>query len=308
MGASQHLGGSSGGGGDMITKVLGKIMGGLFKSSGQQGRTRDLEFDGDNDDVLGGFDDSNAVQKVVAEHYYRHVYRKNMDLRQATPQTLGGAAAIKALRSEERMVHQLRYSELAMPPDLHHDQMVMGLAMSEAADLLERKSELGPLHPDDNLENIGQIALATIIKIKIDEDNAHSGYDARAQSTGMPAHRSRSRRHDGHHQSSAGNGHSHARHNYDRNPPQDPYAHYSSGSGSHRQSTSNSGHRQSTSNNGHRQNTGNGHRQNTTSDNRQRSVNTSGHHRTAAANSIERRKTVSATNVRHTRKPDPYAH
>ncbi|KAJ2343613.1 hypothetical protein GGF43_005656, partial [Coemansia sp. RSA 2618] len=200
--------GQGGGSGDMVTKVLGKIMGGLFKGSGS--RTRDLEFDGADDDVLSGFDDSSAVQRVVAEHYYRHVYHKNMDLRQTTPQTLGGAAAIKALRSERRMVQQLRHSDLAIPHDLHHDQMVMGLALSEAGELLERKAALGPLRPEDNMEAIGGIALATIIKIKIDEENGE--YDARAQSTGAPAHRSssrRNRRYDYDHDQS------HRRHDYE---------------------------------------------------------------------------------------------
>ncbi|KAJ1740581.1 hypothetical protein LPJ78_004320 [Coemansia sp. RSA 989] len=273
-------GGGGGGGGDIATKMLGKIMGSLFKGNKKQGRTRDLEFDA-NDDVLSNFDDSEAVQKVVAEHYYRHVYHKNMDLRQASAQTLGGAAAIKALRSERRMIHQLRHSDLMVPPDLHHDQMVMGLALSEVSDLLERKSQLGPLNPEDNMEHVGQIALATIIKIKIDEENNYNEYDARAQSTGAAAYHSSSRRHH-HHQGGSGrhDGHGHQRYDsrhrssqsmrkskydYDHSIPQDPYVR------SH-----------------------------------QRSGGNSKHHNSIPGNSSDRRRTKSTTNVRS--KPDPYAH
>ncbi|KAJ2824403.1 hypothetical protein GGI24_003416, partial [Coemansia furcata] len=100
-----HNGGNSGSG-DMVTKVLGKIMGSLFGGGGGGGGnnmrpgmgTRDLNG-GDADDMLGGFDSSSAVQKSVAEHHYRHIYRKQPDLRHASAQALGGAAAIKALRS-----------------------------------------------------------------------------------------------------------------------------------------------------------------------------------------------------------------
>ncbi|KAJ2057348.1 hypothetical protein GGI17_005689 [Coemansia sp. S146] len=166
--------GGNSGSSDMVTKVLGKIMGSLFGGGGGNTRpgmgTRDLNGETD-DDMLGGFDSSSAVQKTVAEHHYRHIYRKQPNLRHASAQALGGAAAIKVLRSESQMGQQLRDSGLPLPADLTHDQMMMGLMLSEVGDLLERKAEVTPLERDDTLENIGKIALATLIKIKMDEDD-----------------------------------------------------------------------------------------------------------------------------------------
>ncbi|KAJ1771407.1 hypothetical protein IW140_003244 [Coemansia sp. RSA 1813] len=172
-----QFGGTSGGGGDPISKMMGKIMGGLFKGkkppgSGGGYSTRDLESSDNN--ILKQFDDSWAVQKFVAEHYYRHVYRKNMDLRNASAKTLGGAAAIRALREEARMSVMLTPDDPSVPKDLPYDQIVMGMALSEVNDLLDRKAEAGPLHPEETLEFVGKIALATIIKIKMDEEQGAS--------------------------------------------------------------------------------------------------------------------------------------
>ncbi|KAJ2720289.1 hypothetical protein GGI07_004696 [Coemansia sp. Benny D115] len=163
-------GGHGGGGGDMITKVLGKIMGSLFKggSGGGMG-TRDLESHQPTD-ILSTFDPSAAVQKVVAEHYYRHVYRKNMDLLQANAQTLGGAAAIRVLRREADLEAEFYTGQQSMPEEMTLDQMIMGCVLYEVEDLLARKAERGPLQPEETLENVGKIALATVIKIKMDED------------------------------------------------------------------------------------------------------------------------------------------
>ncbi|KAJ2693419.1 hypothetical protein H4218_006050 [Coemansia sp. IMI 209128] len=165
--------GPSGGSGDMVTNVLGKIMSSVFggggKNSGRPGmNTRDLN--GETDDMLGGFDSSSAIQKTVAEHHYRHIYRKHPNLRHASAQSMGGAAAIQVLRSESGMGQQLRDSGVSLPSDLTHDQMMMGLMLSEVGDLLERKAEVSRLEFDETLENVGKIALATIIKIKMDED------------------------------------------------------------------------------------------------------------------------------------------
>ncbi|KAJ2079738.1 hypothetical protein H4R24_003580 [Coemansia sp. RSA 988] len=182
---SGQMGGNNG---DMVSNVLGKIMSGLFKGN-QAGRTRDLESSGHgdyDDDILSGFDDGSAVQKVVAEHYYRSIYRKNMNMQQATAQTMGGAAAIKALRSEEQMWQQLEHS-MFLPPDLRKDQIIMGLALSEAEDLLERKAQCCQLRPEDTLENVGKIALATIIKLNMDEEAMNSRHSS--SSTGTPARR-----------------------------------------------------------------------------------------------------------------------
>ncbi|KAJ2795980.1 hypothetical protein H4R20_005693 [Coemansia guatemalensis] len=226
-----QMGGNNG---DMVNNVLGKIMSGLFKGN-QAGRTRDLESSGQgdyDDDILSGFDDASAVQKVVAEHYYRSIYRKNMNMQQANAQTMGGAAAIKALRSEEHMSQQLENS-MFVPPDLRQDQMVMGLALSEVEDLLERKAQCCALRPEDNMENVGKIALATIIKLKMDEEAMDNRRDHSSRSTGTPARR----RKEGSHRESSRHGsrykskdhYSHHadgthRNNYE-SPSHDPYSH-----------------------------------------------------------------------------------
>ncbi|KAJ2006535.1 hypothetical protein GGI04_001846 [Coemansia thaxteri] len=175
---SNHNGGGGGGSGDMVTKVLGKIMGSLFGAKGGGGPmmgTRDISGSGGattTHDDWDGFDSSDAVQKTVAEHYYRHIYRKRMDMRQATAQTLGGAAAIKVLRHESKMEQDIYGSGMPLPTDLQHDQVMMGLVLSEVGDLLELKAQAAPLHRDETLENVGRIAIATLVKIKIDESRA----------------------------------------------------------------------------------------------------------------------------------------
>ncbi|KAJ2771103.1 hypothetical protein IWQ56_001912 [Coemansia nantahalensis] len=189
----------------MLSGIVDKIMHGLFPGNGPM-RTRDVDAgsrgassnsssSGDlSQDVMSRFDDSVAVQKVVAEHYYRHVYQRNLDLRQATAQTMGGAAAIKTLRDQERMARELRQSKMFMPPDLRQDQEMLGLALWEVQDLLSRKAALAPLHPEDTMENIGRIALATIIRIRLDEDDALGPHSRRTQSTVSMPHHSRRRR------------------------------------------------------------------------------------------------------------------
>ncbi|KAJ2327710.1 hypothetical protein GGI00_004388, partial [Coemansia sp. RSA 2681] len=173
--------GPNGGSGDMVSNALGKIVSGLFGGGGNKNnkrpgmRTRDINGDSDAYDdsdggLMGGFDSSSAVQKTVAEHHYRHIYRKQPNLRHATSQALGGAAAIKVLRSESHTSQQLYDSGLPLPADLTHDQMMMGFILSEVGDLLERKAEVAQLEHDETLENVGKIALATLIKIKMDED------------------------------------------------------------------------------------------------------------------------------------------
>ncbi|KAI8320339.1 hypothetical protein GQ54DRAFT_312760 [Martensiomyces pterosporus] len=161
---------------DTTTNVLNKIMGGLFK---KVGGTRDLNQQGqggatndDDDDDLGEFDDSFAVQRHAAEHHYTLVYVNGMDLRLANAQTMGGAGAIKALRSEKEIQQQFRNSGIDMPLGMQPEHMVLGVAMSEVGGLLEQKAALGPMPPDETLESVAKIALATIIKIKIDEEAA----------------------------------------------------------------------------------------------------------------------------------------
>ncbi|KAJ1723048.1 hypothetical protein LPJ53_002571 [Coemansia erecta] len=163
-------GGGGGGGGDMVTKVLGKILGTLFKGGNTGVRTRDLES-GAATDIFSTFDDSYALQRVVAEHYYKHIYLKHMDLRQASAQMLAGAAAICVLRKEPEIQQQLGDSWDQMPEGMTFDQMIMGCVMSEVEELLALKMQQGGmLDPEDTLENVGRMALATVIKIKMDEE------------------------------------------------------------------------------------------------------------------------------------------
>ncbi|KAJ2699207.1 hypothetical protein FB645_005402 [Coemansia sp. IMI 203386] len=200
-------GGSGGGlGGDMVTKVLGKVLGNLFKGGmgGNGGRTRDLEssnYDNEPLDIFSTFDDTYALQKVVAEHYYKHVFHKNMDLRTASAQTLGGAAAMRVLRREGEINQQFTESREQLPEDMTPDQMLMGCVMSEVEELLRLKEERGPLDPEDTLENVGTIALATIIKIKLDEER------------GLADRKSQSANEDGYSSTEQHNGHDHVRRN-----------------------------------------------------------------------------------------------
>ncbi|KAJ2519305.1 hypothetical protein H4217_002784 [Coemansia sp. RSA 1939] len=230
-----------GGGGpsaDPISKVMGKIMGSLFKGKTPAfgAGTRDLETSSGATNILRQFDDSWAVQRFVAEHYYRHVYRKKMDLRNASAQTLGGAAAIRALREESRMSVMLTPDNPSVPKDLPYDQIVMGMALSEVSDLLERKAAVGPLHPEESLEFVGKIALATIIKIKIDEEagprksasdqrlhSSHRDAQSSASSSGRRKHRhkhefssSSADRHRSHSSSAHRDSHGHRHHRSSR--------------------------------------------------------------------------------------------
>ncbi|PIA13115.1 hypothetical protein COEREDRAFT_11771 [Coemansia reversa NRRL 1564] len=156
-----------------VTQMVGKIVNGLFRNrnaNGMPGITnRGLN---DSADILDGFDESWAVPRKLAEKYYRNIYHKGKNLYNVETYVLGGAAAISALHSEKSMVrHQLgNHSNTTKQLDYKHDYVVMGLALSEVEMLLERKSEMGPMGPGDDLESIGKIALATIIKIKTDED------------------------------------------------------------------------------------------------------------------------------------------
>ncbi|KAJ1817029.1 hypothetical protein LPJ56_004158 [Coemansia sp. RSA 2599] len=232
FGGSGGFGGAgAAGGGDIVTKVLGKILGNLFKGNQRPsgmgpggGRTRDLESSDleDSADIFSTFDDSQALQKVVAEHYYKHVYHKNMDLRTASAQTLGGAAAISALRRENEINQQFTESREHLPEDMTPDQMLMGCVMSEAEELLRLKQERGPLDPEDTLENIGTIALATIIKIKLDEER---GLDMNSQSA---AENEYSTEHNGYghvrRNQSTRHGHrEHSRHHYSAHESQNDY-------------------------------------------------------------------------------------
>ncbi|KAI9503077.1 hypothetical protein BX070DRAFT_224687 [Coemansia spiralis] len=124
-------------------------------------------------DVLAEFNDSYAVQRADAEHYFYYIYHNNMDLRYASAQAIGGAAAIKALQGENELRNMV-FSDPLAPADLQHDQMIMGIAMSEVNSLLENKMRVCTPSHDETVEHIGKIALATIVKIKLDEEKEQS--------------------------------------------------------------------------------------------------------------------------------------
>ncbi|KAJ1988070.1 hypothetical protein GGI25_005474 [Coemansia spiralis] len=130
--------------------------------------------------VLAGFNDSYAVQRAVAEHYFHHIYFKNMDLRHASAQAMAGAAAMKVLQSENKLGSMV-FADPSAPADLQHDQIVMGIVMSEVNDILERKRQMCVLGGDETLEGVGRIALATIVKIKIDEETVQSMHNNNVQ-------------------------------------------------------------------------------------------------------------------------------
>ncbi|KAJ2079737.1 hypothetical protein H4R24_003579 [Coemansia sp. RSA 988] len=173
-----------------VTQMVGKIVSGLFRSRNGMPETTSRGLN-DNSDALDGFDESWAVPKHLAKEYYHSIYHKSASLYGAESYVIGGAAAISALHSEKSMARHHGHPNAASQLDYKHDYMVMGLALSEVETLLERKSEMGPLSPSDDLESIGKIALATLIKIKADEDSG--GYEeqynrSRTPHTMVPTH------------------------------------------------------------------------------------------------------------------------
>ncbi|KAJ1740583.1 hypothetical protein LPJ68_003652 [Coemansia sp. RSA 1086] len=124
--------------------------------------------DRNDGNLVSQFDDRWAVPKPTAEHYYNLIYHTKTSLYNASIQMIGAAAAIRALRSGN---HHINASE---NPGYKAEHSLMGFALSEVSYLLERKEESGYLHPDDTLENVGKIALATLIKIKIDQERYYS--------------------------------------------------------------------------------------------------------------------------------------
>ncbi|KAJ1863046.1 hypothetical protein LPJ78_004322 [Coemansia sp. RSA 989] len=102
--------------------------------------------DRNDGNLVSQFDDRWAVPKPTAEHYYNLIYHTKTSLYNASIQMIGYKA----------------------------EHSLMGFALSEVSYLLERKEESGYLHPDDTLENVGKIALATLIKIKIDQERYYS--------------------------------------------------------------------------------------------------------------------------------------
>ncbi|KAJ2850126.1 hypothetical protein IWW36_002125 [Coemansia brasiliensis] len=137
--------------------LLQQIAGSLFLQSNES----------NDGNLVSQFDDRWAVPKPTAEHYYNLIYHTKTSLYNASIQMLGAAAAIQALRSGN---HHISASE---NPGYKAEHSLMGFALSEVSYLLERKEEAGYLHPNDTLENVGKIALATLIKIKIDQERKY---------------------------------------------------------------------------------------------------------------------------------------
>ncbi|KAJ2715543.1 hypothetical protein H4R19_001147 [Coemansia spiralis] len=117
--------------------------------------------------AINEYDARWAVPKEVARRHHHAVYHAQLDLRSAGPQVLGGAAAIQALRKETAQQRMHQDSGTAA----HYADMltVMDCALVEVDSLLRRKAAAAKLAPADTLENVGRIALATIIKIKMDQ-------------------------------------------------------------------------------------------------------------------------------------------
>ncbi|KAJ2795398.1 hypothetical protein H4R20_005892, partial [Coemansia guatemalensis] len=152
-------------------QMMENIVGDLFNGGGGHGNmanTTSRGLDGGSDNSLDSFDDSWAVPKPLAEEYYRCVYHKIQSLSNIETHVLGGAAAINALYSEKAMAGN---GQTYPGGEDQSDYMAMGLALEEVEVLLNRKAATAPLHPNDTMENAGKVALATIIKIKAEEES-----------------------------------------------------------------------------------------------------------------------------------------
>ncbi|KAJ1854394.1 hypothetical protein GGH12_004551 [Coemansia sp. RSA 1822] len=152
---------------DIVMQMVNAMVGELF--GGRDGAAQTAHG---GSGVLDGFDHSWAVPRALAEQSHRDVYMSGRNIAEIDAHYLGGAAAIQALETERQAV--------AMQPhvvDSQHEYRVMGMALSEVDTLLERKADAGALGSDDTLQLVGKVALATIIKIKAEEDDR--GSDAR---------------------------------------------------------------------------------------------------------------------------------
>ncbi|KAJ2760830.1 hypothetical protein IWQ56_005395 [Coemansia nantahalensis] len=140
----------------------------------------------DPGNAIDEYDVRAAVPREAARRHYYDVYHSGSGVREAGPQVfdsaaavraagpevLGGAAAVRALRGET--AQQLLQRDQAGPADKVHNMTIMDCALAEVADLLGRKAAAGPLGPADTIENVGRIALATIINIKTERHHRRS--------------------------------------------------------------------------------------------------------------------------------------
>ncbi|KAJ2850127.1 hypothetical protein IWW36_002126 [Coemansia brasiliensis] len=155
----------------MATGLLQGIVTSLFRSKATMELTASPG--------IQDFDNSWAVPRPVAENYYHYVYYDHASLHNANAILLGGAAAIKALRSQDSVTGKITYDGKILPYNQEH--LLLDLALSETNQLLLSKSEVCALGDDDTLEYVGKIALATIIKIKMDEETASSQVTSQPQ-------------------------------------------------------------------------------------------------------------------------------
>ncbi|KAJ2156422.1 hypothetical protein GGF46_005197 [Coemansia sp. RSA 552] len=119
-------------------------------------------------DTPDEFDESWAVPAHLADQCFHRVYNSGESLATIEPHVLGGAAAMMALRNEKDIAQQLGYPT---PKDAQYEYQVMLLGLTEAESLVARKAEVTMLYPQDNPDTIGKIALATMIKVKMDAEN-----------------------------------------------------------------------------------------------------------------------------------------
>ncbi|KAJ1932054.1 hypothetical protein FBU59_006501, partial [Linderina macrospora] len=158
---------------DKSTQALHHIIGSLFK----KGKSRGVATN-DNDPItLDDFDGSCAIDKRTAEYYHSMLFSPQADMSKATVQMMGGAAAIQSLLSEGQVQEALKKAMREgqankLPKDLRPDQALLGIALSESDQLMQRKSAVVRLSPDDTLINIAKITIATVIQIKMDEEKA----------------------------------------------------------------------------------------------------------------------------------------
>ncbi|KAJ1725263.1 hypothetical protein LPJ61_005660 [Coemansia biformis] len=120
----------------------------------------------DAEHIIDEYDARWAVPKSAAKRHYYDVYHAKVGLRNANAQTMGGAAAIRALRKETQQQRHQKDCKSARCSGLAKST-VMDSALAEAHYLLQRKAAVARLGPNDTIESVGRIALATIIKMKV---------------------------------------------------------------------------------------------------------------------------------------------
>ncbi|KAJ2156421.1 hypothetical protein GGF46_005196 [Coemansia sp. RSA 552] len=109
------------------------------------------------------FDVRWAVRMNEAEQNYHEIYTEDANILNYDVYAMGGAAATKALCDEPELQNR---APLFPQQSYNHRLTLMGTALLEAERLLDRKSAHGSLTAYETLDNVGRIAIATLIKIK----------------------------------------------------------------------------------------------------------------------------------------------